>query len=178
MLKNTNERYGLISRVLHWSIAFLIFGLVALGWYMVDLTYYDRWYYTSLSAHKALGILVLELAILKILWSLYSRPPPFSPTIKPWERISARIMHGVLYLMMLLIPVTGYIISTSAGDPVSFFGWYEVPPLFPKDEAVRNLAIELHYYLAYGAAILATLHALAALKHQFIDRDGTLRKMI
>lgn len=178
MLKNSAERYGIVSRLLHWSIALLIFGLVALGWYMVDLTYYDRWYYTSLSAHKALGILVLELAILKILWSLYSRPPEFAPTLKPWERISARIMHGVLYLMMILIPVTGYIISTSAGDPVSFFGWYQVPALFPKNEGMRDLAIELHYYLAYGTAVLAALHGLAALKHHFIDRDGTLRKMI
>jgi cytochrome b561 len=78
---------------------------------------------------------------------------------------------------MLLIPATGYIISTSAGDGISMFGWFEVPALLPAGETVRDIAIELHYWLAYGTAALVVIHAAAAVKHQFIDRDGTLRRM-
>lgn len=178
MLRNSADSYGTVSRALHWSIALLIIGLIALGWYMVGLTYFDKWYNASLSLHKALGVLVLELAILKILWSIYSRPPALSTALKVWERIAAKCTHMVLYGMMILIPLSGYIISTSAGDSVSFFDLYEVPPLLTQDEKLRDIAIELHFYMAYGTAALVGIHALAALKHHFIDKDGTLKRMI
>ncbi len=87
-------------------------------------------------------------------------------------------MHLTLFAMMVAIPITGYGISTSAGDGITIFGWFEVPALIPESEALRDLAIELHYYLAYGTAALVLLHAMAAFKHQFIDRDGTLGRMI
>lgn len=177
-LRNTNERYGAITKLLHWSIAMLIIGLIWLGWYMVDLTYYDKWYNASLTAHRALGMLVLLLAALKIAWIVLSRPPPFVATIKPWERVAAKATHHTLYLAMLLIPVTGYIISTSEGDAIPFFDWFEIPALFSAGERLRDLAIEIHYYAAYGVAFLVLLHAGAALKHQFLDRDGTLKRML
>ena len=80
--------------------------------------------------------------------------------------------------MMVLIPVTGYLISTSEGDPVSVFGWLEVPAVAPQSDALRDAAIALHYYFAYGTVILAGLHALAAIKHHLVDRYGTLTKMV
>lgn len=178
MLKNSIERYGAISKILHWAIALLIIGLIWLGWYMVDLTYYDRWYYDSLMAHKALGMVVLTLALIQILWTVYSRSPDYVPNLKPWERIAAKIVHLTLFGVMFAIPATGYLISTSANDPVSIFGWFEIPAIFPVDEGTRDLAIELHFYLAYGAACVVVVHALAALKHHFVDRDDTLRRML
>ena len=163
---------------MHWTVALLIIGLIVLGWYMVGLTYYDKWYNDSLSIHKALGMLALALACLKVIWAAVSPSPAFSATLKPWERAAARTTHIVLYAMMVAIPVTGYAISTSAGDSVSFFGWIDIPALLPKSEGLRDLAIELQYYFSYGTAGLVGLHALAALKHQFVDKDGTLRKMM
>ena len=94
-------------------------GLIWLGWYMVDLTYYDRWYNDSLTAHKALGLLALALAVAALLWRTISRPPGYLASMRAWEVAAARTMHFVLYVMMLAIPVSGYLISTSAGDPVS-----------------------------------------------------------
>ena len=178
MLKNTASRFGLVAKTFHWIIALLIIGLIALGWYMVTLTYYDRWYNTSLETHRALGLLVLVLALLNLCWRAYSRPPAFVPTIKPWERISARIAHITLFGMMLVIPATGYIISTSAGGPVSVFGWFEIPAVVAVGERYRDIAIKAHYYLAYGTALLIGVHAAAAFKHQFYDRDGTLKRML
>ena len=177
-LKNTRERYGIVTKLLHWSIAVLIIGLTALGVYMMDLTYYDRYYNVSLETHKALGILVLELAILKILWSGFSPSPESAPSMKRWEKGAAKLMHFTLYAMMVLIPVSGYAISTSHGKAVSFFGWYEVPAWLPELESMNQVASMVHYYLAYVAIVLVGLHFAAALKHQLIDRDDTLRKML
>ena len=178
MFRSTAEQYGGVTRVLHWLVALLIIGLVALGFWMVDLSYYDRWYNRSLELHKGIGMIVLALAVVKTGWMIFDGKPGFPATIKRWERAAATAVHHLFYLLMLLIPVTGYVISTSAGDGISIFGWFEAPAIFPAGEAVRDLAIELHYWLAYGTAGLAVVHAVAAFKHQFMDRDGTLRRML
>lgn len=177
MLASAGQIYSATTKVLHWLIALLIIGLIWLGWYMVDLTYFDKWYNSSLAIHKSLGMLVLPLAGAKILWAFSSPAPAFVDTIKPWERVAARSTHVVLYVMMVVIPVTGYAISTSAGSGVSFFDLFDIPAVLPESEALRDLAVELHYYLSYGAAILVAIHTLAALKHQFIEKDGTLSRM-
>ena len=177
MLRNTANRFGLVAKSLHWSVAVLILGLVWLGWYMVDLTYYDRWYNDSLTAHRALGLLVLVLAVAKIGWALV--PPSPAPTAATaWERAAAKAMHHVLYLLMLALPITGYVISSSKGAAIPIFSWFDVPALFSVSEKWRDIAIELHYYLAYGIVVLVAGHAGAAIKHQFIDRDGTLGRML
>jgi cytochrome b561 len=177
-LKNSPDHYGMVSKSLHWIIALLMIGLIWLGWYMVDLTYYDPWYYDSLTLHRAFGILVLALGVIKLGWVVYSRPPAYADTLKAWERGAARVTHGIFYSAMVAIPITGYFISTSKGDPVSFFGWFDIPAFFSVGNTLRDFAIALHYYLAYGIAFLIVIHALAALKHQFIDKDGTLKKML
>ena len=177
-IKNTARDYGLTSKLMHWAIAILIVGLIALGWYMVDLTYFDKWYNESLAVHKALGMLVLALGAFFVMWRFISPSPEHQPTLARWERIAAGCMHYALIAMMILIPVTGYFISTSAGKSVEIFGWFEIPPIMDVDKTLRDVAIELHYYLGYGTGILVCLHAAAAVKHQFIDRDGTLARMI
>ena len=176
--RSAGSRHDVATRVLHWSVAALILGLVWLGWYMVDLTYYDAWYYGSLAWHKALGMVALALGALKIGWVLHARPPPYAATLKPWERTAATAVHHLLYAMMLLIPVTGYLISTSEGEGVDLWGLVTVPAVVVAGEEVRDLAIEAHFWCAYGVVVLARLHAGAALKHQFVDRDDTLRRML
>ena len=123
------------------AIALLIIFLIWLGWYMVDLTYYDKWYNASLHWHRVLGLLVLALALGKIGWQLYS-PVPHLATLKPWERTAARGMHFLLLLMMVTIPVTGYLISSSAGKSIPLFAGLEIPALFHVSEGLRDLAEE------------------------------------
>jgi cytochrome b561 len=178
MFRNTDSHYGLVAKFLHWIIGVLIIGLIWLGWYMVDLTYFDRWYNESLTSHKALGLMVFALACCKILWMLANRAPPLPSTIAGWQRAAANGMHYLLVAMMLLIPVSGYLISTSAGQAVDIFGWLEVPAVFKIETNVRELAIDVHYYLAYGCAAAIAGHALVAIKHQFLDKDGTLARML
>ncbi len=177
-IKNTANSYGLVTRLLHWIIAISIIGLLWLGWWMVDLTYYDTWYHDSLLTHKSAGMLVLLLAVLNIVWLLVNKRPAFLANMKQWEIFSATLAHYTLLLAMITIPVTGYIISTSAGDSVSFFEWFPIPSVFAVSETTRDWAISLHYYLAYGTAALVIVHAGAACKHHFVNKDTTLRRML
>ncbi len=177
-LANSSERYGLVTKLLHWAIAFAIFGLIALGWYMVDLTYFDRWYNASLAWHKTLGMSVLGLGVVFVIWKFVSPSPRHPPSLGALQMLAATLAHYVLMTMMVLIPISGYLISTSAGKPVEIFTWFSIPALIEVDDRLRDIAITVHYWCAYGTGALALGHAGAAFKHQFIDRDGILARMI
>lgn len=177
LLRNTAEHFGVIAKVFHWSIALLMIGLIWLGWYMVDLNYYHPWHNDALSGHKSLGMIALTLALAKLFWGLYSPAPSLTQSRRAWEGAVTRASHAILTAAMLVLPVSGYVISTSAGDAVAVFDWFTVPAVFVANERVLDVAIDIHYYIAYATAILVVLHAGAAIKHQIIDGDGTLRRM-
>lgn len=177
MWKNTVADYGLIAQLLHWTVAVLILGLIGLGWWMVDLGYYDPWYYRAPALHKALGMLALLLALVRIGWAIGDRPPHLVASLAAWERLGATAAHHALYLLTIAIPVTGYLISTARGEGIDLFGWFEIPALLPAATGREEWAGRLHAWLAYATLALVVLHALAAIKHQFIDKNGTLRRM-
>ena len=129
MWRSGKDHYGIVSSGFHWAIALAIVGLVGLGAWMVGLTYYDPWYYDSLALHKAIGIVVLALALAKFGWKLVDRNPGFGPEVKPHERAGATAMHWLLNALMVLLPVTGYLISTSEGAGIDMFGLFDVPML-------------------------------------------------
>lgn len=174
---NTSTRFGLVSKLLHWLVALGIIGLIALGWWMVGLSYYDPWYNDALDLHKAFGLMVLLIVFAKFCWQFGNRPPAPSGALKPWERMASQGMHWVLYVLMVVLPVTGYVITTSAGQGVSMFGLFDVPAILPQSETARDAAIAIHYYFSYGAIALIVGHAGAALKHHFVDKDDTLIRM-
>lgn len=178
LIRNTGERYGVVSKLLHWVLALLILGLIWLGWLLVGMGYYDRWYYTVETAHVTFGMLVLVLAAFKLVWMLYSPTPAPQPELRAWERGASKLVHWALFLSMFLIPVTGYLTSTADGKGVGMFDWFELPALVPVSDALRDWVIDVHFYAAYAVLVLAILHAGAALKHQLIDRHGTLRRML
>lgn len=177
-LRNSATGYGVVTKLLHWLTAMLILGLVGLGWYMVDLTYFDRWYNESLSWHKALGMIVLGLGLLTLLWRAVSPSPASIESHRPWEKTVGKLVHRTLFVGVLLLPLSGYLVSTSAGKAVSVFGLIDIPAIMTISSDARDIAISIHFYLGYGIAVLAGLHASAAIKHQLIDRDGTLARML
>ena len=176
--RDSESRYGLVSRTLHWVIAILIIALIPLGWYMIRLDYYDPWSHDTLEIHKGLGMVVLLLASIMISWQIAGRRTRATESRKRWEVIAAKITHYLLYALMLVVPATGYIISTSAGAGVSIFGLFDVPAVLPKSVPLRDAAISVHYYFAYAGVVLIALHVAGALKHHFIDGDDTLRRML
>ena len=178
MWRNNRLRYGLVSIALHWTIALGVIGLVGLGAWMVGLSYYDRWYYDALALHKSVGVVVLVLVLVKFGWRFAGPGPEFAPEVGQRSRIGATAMHWLLNALLVLVPVTGYLISTSEGAGIELFGLFDLPAMVEVSERTRDLAIELHYYLAYGGIALVAFHAGAALKHHFVDRGSTLARMV
>ena len=169
--------YGWISIAIHWLMAISLFFMFGLGLYMVDLTYYDAWYKGSLSLHKSLGVLIFAVFVFRIFWrASNSKPKPLAG--EKWEQTAAHWMHRGLYLIMLLLMVTGYLISTADGRGIVVFELFTVPALPWAIENQEDIAGEIHEYLAWFLIAMVAGHALAALKHHFINKDNGLTRML
>ena len=151
--RNSSTNYGLTSITLHWLVAIAVFGLFGLGFWMVGLNYYSSWYRTAPDLHKSIGIALFLIMLL-------------------------RVGHSLLYLGLFLVMISGYLISTADGRPISVFGLFEVPALITSIPDQADSAGIVHEYAAWALVIFAVVHALAALKHHFIDRDATLKRML
>ncbi len=177
MWRNTEHGYGAGARLFHWLLALALAGMFGLGWYMVGLGYYHPWRKSSVDLHRSIGIIVSVVIAARIAWALFDRHPAPVPGPR-WERWAAKTTHIVLYLLMIALPISGYLISTADGRAFSVFGLFEVPAMFGPVEGMETVAGQVHYLLAFGGAWLVLLHIAAALKHQFINRDGTLMRMV
>ncbi len=177
LVKNTQQRYGLISILLHWLSVPLIIGLFALGLWMTSLGYYHPWYKQAPQIHKSLGVLFAFLLIVRLIWRLGNTRPADEPGLRPLESRAAHLVHWLLYVLLFGIITTGYLLSTSDGRSIDVFNLFSLPAL-PGTEYTRELAERLHKPLAVVLISLAALHALAALKHHFINKDATLKKIL
>ncbi|MBE9527803.1 MAG: cytochrome b [Proteobacteria bacterium] len=175
-LANSTERFGVVSLALHWVMALLVFALFALGLYMTGLDYTDAWYRSAPEFHKSFGMALFVLAILRVGWRLGTVTPALVPMPK-WESIVALEVHRLFYILLLLIPISGYLISTADGRGIEFFGLFEVPALISSIDKQEDVAGAVHLYLALFVIGLAGLHTLAALKHHFVDKDATLKRI-
>lgn len=171
------DRFSITTRILHWLIAMHMIGLIALGWWMIDLSFYSSWYYTAPFLHKAFGVVTFLLGLLLLInkWAGNRPDPLVSHTA--FEKNASKVAHWVLLINVLAIPVSGYIFTTSKGEGISMFGLFELPALFAVSESLRDWAISFHIYASYGLLAVIALHAAGAVKHHLIDRDRTLRRM-
>lgn len=176
--RNSSSRYGLVSILLHWVVALAVFGLFGLGLWMVGLDYYSSWYRTAPDLHKSIGLSLFALMLLRLLWRFLSPPPPAPANHGQLTRLASKLGHTALYLGLFALMISGYLISTAEGRGISLFGLFEVPASLTSIPDQADIAGLVHEYLAWGLVIFAGLHALAALKHHFIDRDATLLRML
>ncbi|MFA6303369.1 MAG: cytochrome b [Legionella sp.] len=174
-LKNDAKHFGLLAIVLHWFMAVLIIGLLGVGLYMVDLPISAE-KLKLYGQHKEFGLLVLALVILRLFWRFINTTPQLN--IPLWEAIAARAAHWALYIFMFAMPITGWLQTSAAGLPPSFFGLFTLPSLVAPNEDLRSLFATIHEWLAYGLIATICLHTAAALKHHFIDKDDILKRMI
>ncbi|MGV8918564.1 MAG: cytochrome b [Pseudomonas sp.] len=177
-LRNSSSRYGWVSMVLHWGVALTVFGLFALGLWMVGLGYYDTWRKAGPDLHKSIGLTLFAVMLIRVVWRLISPPPPALASYGRWTRLGATLGHLFLYLCLFATMFAGYLISTAEGEGISVFGLFDVPALVSGLPDQADVAGDIHLYLAWVLVIFAGLHALAALKHHFIDRDTTLVRML
>ncbi|WP_319782955.1 cytochrome b [Oceanisphaera sp. IT1-181] len=171
-------KYSVPMRMLHWLTALLIIGLFAVGLWMRSLSYYDSLYQILPFWHKSVGFLLLLLVLLRLVVRFSRTRLPSLPSHKRWEQRVAGATVGLLYGLMFGMFISGYLIATADDRPASFFGWFDIPVLitaFPNQEDVAGL---IHEYCAWALIGLSALHGLAALKHHFLDKDVTLKRML
>ncbi len=160
-LLNSSNRYGLVSVVIHWLVALAVFALFGLG------LYYSEWYRTAPALHKSVGVVLFAVMLLRVLWRfLTPKPAPIS-SHSATVRMLSSLGHGLLYLGIFLVMISGYLISTAEGRGISVFDLFEIPALITGLPDQADLAGEVHFYVAWGLVVFAGLHGLAALKHHF-----------
>ncbi len=172
---NTESRFGLISIFLHWLSATFLFILFPLGLWMVTLDYYDPNYQKAPDLHKSLGLTFFSFVILRLFIRMIQIYPK-SLSDSSFENLLAKSMQALMYLLMLAIPVSGYLISTADGRGISWFGFIEIRAL-PNPVITADAAGLIHLYLAWVLVFCVLLHSLAAIKHWLIDKDGVLQRM-
>jgi cytochrome b561 len=178
MWRNTRQQYGYVSIALHWLVALLVFGLFGLGLWMVELDYYHRWYQRAPDLHKSIGITLFGIMLLRLLWRYANpRPAPLA-SLANWEKRLAGWLHVLFYPLLFVLMLSGYLISTADGRAISVFGQFSVPATLTGIPNQEDIAGDIHQILGYILIGLVALHALAALKHHFLDRDGTLKRML
>ncbi|MDR0219405.1 MAG: cytochrome b [Enterobacteriaceae bacterium] len=177
LLKNTPKQFGHISVFIHWLVALAVYGMFALGLWMVTLGYYDTWYHRAPELHKSIGILLFMTMVVRVIWRFISPPPKPLSSYSNLTRISAQLVHCTLYIALFGILCSGYLISTAEGQSISVFGWFDIPATLVGENRQADIAGIIHLYFAWIVVVLSLLHGLAALKHHFIERDSTLKRM-
>lgn len=176
--RNTTELFGRVSRFFHWSIAALIFLLMVIGIIAEGAGGGHAWFDPILVVHKSLGIIVILLVIARIIWLFRSPWPQPASSLKPWEQKLSHAVHGLLYILILLWPISGAIMSAFGGHDVAFF-FVDLPQIFPENEAISDFGEWLHKAILPDLFIvLIILHVGGLLKHHFWDKDkGVIRRM-
>lgn len=192
-----STRYTAVAVALHWILAILAISLVFVGWWMGDAITDPATRAQALKVfpiHKATGITVLTLTLLRLVWRLTHKPPPLPAGMAAWERTVARVSHWAFYALLIALPLSGWIYASAGYSeafktfirvPLSYFGLFVVPD-FPgvasqPDEARKAIglaAVNVHGKLAWVMLALAGLHVAAALKHHFVNRDDVLTRML
>jgi len=175
-LTNSGSRYGLVPQLLHWIVVVMIIAQYVLAETADELpTGVEK--FATLAQHKSLGLTIMLLAVLRVGWRVFDRPPQ-PPPMPSWQRLAAAATHWGLYALLFAMPLTGWMMSSAANYPVSWFGLVQLPDLVMPSESLEDFLHETHEVL-FGVLLgLAGLHVLAALKHQFVDRDGLLARML
>lgn len=177
-MREARTRYSAVSIVLHWTIFALILANATFGGWMEDAAPPDKLGYFAL--HKSVGILVLVLSLIRLGWRVAHPFAPFPDSMPRWERLLARGTHVLFYLLMIGAPLLGWAAASAGGAPaVPLFDVLPGPNLpLPKDADLREVLGGLHKLMVKAIYIVLVVHVLGALKHQFLDRDEILYRML
>lgn len=174
-MQNASQRYSFPAIALHWLMALGLVVAIGVGWYASELPVSVQ-RLKLINWHKWAGVALLVLAVVRVLWRATHRPPPDLP-MPAWQARTAHALHGLLYLLMLAVPLVGWSYSNAAGFAVVWFGALPLPDLVAPDKALAATLKDLHKLLAWALAALIALHVAAALKHHFMDGDALLARM-
>ena len=172
-LKNTLTRYGAVAQLFHWAIVALVITQFVLARRAEGLSPVAK--IGVLATHKSVGITILGLALLRLTWRLF---PPLPAGAPRWQDRAAHVSHFLLYALLFITPVLGWLMSSARNFSVSWFGLVQLPDFIAPNRATYETLHEAHEIMAYSLAGIAIVHAAAALKHHFFDRNDVLRRML
>lgn len=172
---NATENYTTVAKLFHWILSILIMGMLAVGWYMVSFEdkpniriYFDL--------HKSFGLIVGALVLLRLLWRFSHKTPPLPTTVPAWQANAARLVHWLLYVCIILMPLTGFLASSFGKYGIAFFG-LPLPRWVNQNHDISSLLFKWHGIIAWVLVVLIVLHVLAAFKHLFINKDRIFQRM-
>ncbi len=176
MENNNIWRYSTVAIILHWLIAFLVLALIGCGWYMLSIEDQPNsgWYF---DLHKSFGLVAATLILYRLIWRLLHTPAPLPTSVARWQAVLSRLIHWLLYLCMILMPVSGFIGASYGRYGVSFFG-LQLPTWADPNHAISKQLFNIHGIVAWILVSLISLHVLAAMKHLFINKDKVFQRMI
>lgn len=174
MLRNTDLKYGSVSKFFHWLVFLLVLTLILVGFFWENA---GDIRFTLINVHKLVGLLTMLIVVLRAIWMLSNRKPQI-PNAKRWEKIVEHCVHGMIYLALIGMPISGWIMVTAAGRPPKLLGQMFAMPGIPQSGELAGVAADVHLVLAWVLITLVSLHILAALKHHFVDKDIVLKRML
>jgi cytochrome b561 len=177
MSEGVAQGYTLAARTLHWLTAALVLTMIPIGIVMANADFgaaQDTLYHI----HRSIGVLLLPIVIVRLIWRLASPPPPLPDDIPAIQQLAAHLTHWALYALLVVQPVVGWIATSAYRAPILFFWLFEVPPIWPVDQAFSERMFAVHRFLGIAIAVLACVHIGAALFHHFIRKDRVLLRMV
>lgn len=176
MLENTEQNYGIVAKSLHWLIAVWMIGMLIMGLWMTGLPQVPDTF-KIYGWHKASGMLLLAAVVLRLWWRARNVLPRLIGVENVWQVRAAHAAHRVFYVWMLLMPLSGWVMSSAFGFPVSMFGLVQLPNLVSPNKELGEFFAEVHEWTAYALIATILLHIAAALWHHYVHKDETLRRM-
>ncbi len=177
-LRNTDTDWSTPIKLLHWLLAIGVIAMAIFGLVMKygDFTLVEK--VRLYAVHKSVGLTILVLALLRLAIRLVDWRRPELPPMPRWQHWGSVFSHIALYVVLIGMPLSGWLFNSASGFPLQWFELFQVPALAARDSGLKELAGALHFYGLILLVLVLILHAGAALKHHFIDRDGVLRSML
>lgn len=175
-MRSEPARWSTVAKTFHWLMALLILGNGAFALWMDGLKPSLN-KINMFALHKSIGLTVLALFVLRLAWKMFDRRPADEPAPR-WQQLAAHVVHGFLYLLIVAIPLSGWAFNSAHGFPLQYFKQFNLPALVEKNEDLSNTLGTVHVYLFWLLLLVLVAHVGGALKHHFIDRDDTLRRML
>ena len=171
----TTRPYASLAVLLHWTLAVLIIGMVALGWYMMEIEDDPGsiWFF---NLHKSIGLVIAGLVLLRLVWRLGHRPEPLPASLPSWQVNASLVTHWLLYAAMIAMPTFGIIGALLSEKGILFFGT-TLPRVFEANHDLAETFFDAHSFTTWILVVLVSLHVLAGLKHLLVDKDGVFQRM-
>lgn len=176
-IRNTTERWGWVSISIHWLTVLMVLSLIVVGLVMQEMANSPT-KIEVYALHKSFGLTVLALTVLRLLWRLVAGTPAAAAGVPRWQQVAAQASHGALYVILLAMPLSGWLYNSASGFPLKWFGLFGLPKLSGYDPDVKAFALAMHEWLFIALLLIVVVHAAAALKHHHFDRDATLARML